>query len=582
MLNRSFLKYLILQNKKIHLLLIVLSITVISVLEVLGIGAIPAYLYHIINPEIISEKFPSLFNFLLNFTSKENLSVFILILLVVLFLIKNLIIFFIQIFQINFWMKLRINLSTNIFLYYLSLPLVKFSKINPSIMINNILTESANSSAFIRDFIILVNEILFLLILTSLIIITQPPAIITAIAILFFTSYVFYYSVKSKVKIKGDEGLSFREKYIKFLNQGFGLFRETLVYGKKDYVLSNFEKNIELELKTSAYSKIIGEVPRLLIEVISVTIIFCLTYFYFKNDSVNIKELIPTITLFVIAFIRLIPSVNKIVVQLNRLKFFSTSTYNLSKILFSDELISSKKKSIFSKENIERKFENLILKDVSFNYKDRSDKIKTLEDISFEIKKGEKVAIIGETGAGKSTLLNLIMGIIKYHSGQIFINKDKELKENKNFWFSKLSFVPQDVYLFDGHISQNIILNQNENNDQFYQRLEDVCKKAEIYDFVKSLKSQFKTVVGDRGVEISGGQKQRIGIARALFHTSEILFFDESTSSLDSDTEEKIIKNITSEKNLTFVAATHKISLLKYFDKVIEINNGKVKNIKIN
>ena len=206
-------------------------------------------MYYIINPEIIGEKFPSLHNFLLKFTLKENLSVFILILLVVLFLIKNLIIFLIQIFQIDFWMKLRINLSTNIFLYYLSLPLVKFSKINPSIMINNILTESANSSAFIKDFIILVNEILFLLILTSLIIITQPPSIIIAISILFFTSYVFYYSVKSKVKIKGDEGLSFREKYIKFLNQGFGLFRETLIYEKKDYVLSNFEKNIELELK---------------------------------------------------------------------------------------------------------------------------------------------------------------------------------------------------------------------------------------------------------------------------------------------------------------------------------------------
>ena len=94
-------------------------------------------------------------------------------------------------------------------------------------------------------------------------------------------------------------------------------------------------------------------------------------------------------------------------------------------------------------------------------------------------------------------------------------------------------------------------------------------------------KNQFKTAVGDRGIEISGGQKQRIGIARALFHTSEILFFDESTSSLDSDTEEQILKNITS-KNLTFVAATHKISILKYFDKIIEISNGKIKSIKIN
>ena len=165
------------------------------------------------------------------------------------------------------------------------------------------------------------------------------------------------------------KGYLLGKSILNFLNQGFGLFRETLIYEKKDYVLSNFEKNIELELKTSAYSKIINELPRLLIEVISVTIIFCLTYFFFKNESDNIKELIPTITLFVIAFIRLIPSVNKIIVLLNRLKFFSTSTYNLSKILFSDELISLKKGSFLSKENIERKFENLILKNVSFNLK---------------------------------------------------------------------------------------------------------------------------------------------------------------------------------------------------------------------
>ena len=174
-----------------------------------------------------------------------------------------------------------------------------------------------------------------------------------------------------------------------------------------------------------------------------------------------------------------------------------------------------------------------------------------------------------------------MLGLLEYNEGKILLNNKIDLKSNLKNWYSNLSFVPQEVYLFDGSIKENIIL-KDDLDQEGYSNLIEVTKDSQIDSFISNLEKSFETNVGDRGVEISGGQKQRIGIARALFHNNGVLCFDEATSALDTKTEDLIVSKITSDENTTFISVTHRVNTLKYFNKVITVKDGRILSIIVN
>ena len=213
------------------------------------------------------------------------------------------------------------------------------------------------------------------------------------------------------------------------------------------------------------------------------------------------------------------------------------------------------------------KFEN-----VNFTYKKTG--IKVFESFNLKINKGEKLGIIGNIGSGKTTLLDLISriydpneGIITFKNNNI---KDFRLENIRN----RISYVPQNSFLFSESIKNNIGFgNINANLDKII----DAAKKSEIHDEILKFKDGYKTILGERGVTLSGGQVQRISIARALLKDASIFLFDDCFSSLDSDTEEKLISNLhRSFKEKTLVIATHRLSCLKYSDRIIVLEDGKI------
>lgn len=216
---------------------------------------------------------------------------------------------------------------------------------------------------------------------------------------------------------------------------------------------------------------------------------------------------------------------------------------------------------------------SLSLKGVSFIYSEAIKK--SLTDVSLTIPKGSMVGFIGHSGAGKSTLINILTGLLSPTEGSIFVDATELESLQGTGWAKKIGYVPQACYLADGTLAQNIaFVDWGKTVD--YNRVECCCKMAAI-DFLDLLPDGLDTQIGERGIKLSGGQVQRIAIARALYHSPEILILDEATSALDSQTEAAIQETVLSLKEtMTVLVVAHRLSTVTPCDVVYLIKDGRV------
>uniref|UniRef100_UPI0040499B19 ABC transporter ATP-binding protein n=1 Tax=Flavobacterium sp. TaxID=239 RepID=UPI0040499B19 len=210
---------------------------------------------------------------------------------------------------------------------------------------------------------------------------------------------------------------------------------------------------------------------------------------------------------------------------------------------------------------------------VSFEYEDT--KIKALDQISFEVKKGKTLAILGKTGSGKSTLLTLISRLYDTTSGTVYID-NKDIKDLNLFDLrNQISVVPQDAFLFSDSIKNNIKFGNENATDE---EVMDAAKKAVVHDNIMNFNQQYETVLGERGITLSGGQKQRVSIARALIKNAPVLLLDDCLSAVDTETEETILNNLLDYcKNKTTIIVSHRVSSAKNADWIIILDEGKIK-----
>jgi ATP-binding cassette subfamily B multidrug efflux pump len=215
---------------------------------------------------------------------------------------------------------------------------------------------------------------------------------------------------------------------------------------------------------------------------------------------------------------------------------------------------------------------NIKFDQVSFTYPDTG--IQAIKNVSFEIEKGQFVAIIGRTGSGKSTLANLIMRMYDVDKGSISVDHSPLKDINLNNYRSQIGFVPQEVFLFSDTIKNNIAFGLDEVTDQ---EIETAAKDAAVYYNIIDFEQKFETMLGERGITLSGGQKQRVSIARALIKEPRLLIFDDCLSAVDTRTEEEILNNLSRiMKNRTSILIAHRISTIKNADKIIVLDAGKI------
>jgi len=213
-------------------------------------------------------------------------------------------------------------------------------------------------------------------------------------------------------------------------------------------------------------------------------------------------------------------------------------------------------------------------KDVSFVYPESG--TKAVQQVSFEISKGETLAIIGKTGSGKSTIADLVCRLFDATSGEVLIDGRDIKSVNLNNLRSEIGYVPQEVFLFSTSIKNNISFGLQD-QDIPQARIEEAARKAAIDSNIKTFKKGYDTLLGERGITLSGGQKQRISIARAIIDEPKILIFDDCLSAVDTETEEEILSNLKElMKDSTSIIISHRISSIKHANRILVMDEGRI------
>lgn len=228
---------------------------------------------------------------------------------------------------------------------------------------------------------------------------------------------------------------------------------------------------------------------------------------------------------------------------------------------------------IQNKQSVPEKIEgNIRFDNVSFTYPDTG--IEALKNVSFEVKKGQTIAVIGKTGSGKTTIIDLIARMYDVSKGQIFIDGKPIQQVNLQSLREAISVVPQETFLFSDTIKNNLLFGNKKATDE---QIVEATQRAVVHHNIMDFTHQYDSVLGERGVSLSGGQKQRVSIARALLKNAEIYLLDDCLSAVDTDTEEKILYNLNEFfKNKTVIIVSHRVSITKNADKILMLNNGEL------
>ena len=329
-----------------------------------------------------------------------------------------------------------------------------------------------------------------------------------------------------------------------------------------------FKNNLFFVANTRKKMLILNQIPRVWLESLAILSISALIYFLSNQKGSEI--LISTIGLFAAAAFRLLPSLNRIMLAAQVLRYGYAATNRVHQEL---EILKSKNIIISDKfEELPEQFKSINFSNVNFGYNTNQ---KILNNINLKICKGDFIGVAGVTGSGKSTFVDILTGLIEPVSGQVLYNEKLDIIDFEKSWQSKIGYAPQMYNLLDDTILNNITFNDKEIEKKLII-LKESLKIAELEKFIETLPDKLNTKIGERGIKLSGGQKQRIIIARALYRNPEILILDEATNALDSDTEQKIIKNLLmKKKNISIIMITHRESSLLACNKIFRLQKDK-------
>ena len=577
-MNKSYIlkinKILSFDQKKNFFFFFFLSL-ISMMLEMLGIGLIIPFLTIFTQDISVIQEYKILNNFNIIQFSKVELISYSVFILIILYSIKASFLTYVSYKEVKFISKIRIELTESLFTKYINKPYEYFLNINSAQLIRNIndVTVFVN---LIKSLLLLLTEIVVLIGVAAVVILYEPVAAILTIILLSILGILFQSLIHQKAKKWGEERRDADGFRLKQMQESFRSIKDIKILNKENFFIKIFSDFNKISANTQLKQSFFISLPRLWLEVIAIIGFSFLVLFLIKENEDPVK-LITTLGLFAAATFRLLPSVTRVMNSFQNIQFSAVVTDSLFKELREKKDNNNFIKSRLAIDNHKNKInfsEKIELKNISFKY-DKTEKF-ILRNINFIIQKGSAIGIKGESGVGKTTLINILLGLLQPSEGNILIDGNKINQSSIKEWQKNIGYVPQSIFLSDDSLRKNIAFGLSDDLiDE--EKVKNSIMEAKLDEFIKSTHDGLDTKIGELGSRLSGGQIQRIGIARSLYNNPDLIILDEFTSSLDRETENKVINEINDIKGKkTVVMISHKESTLLKCDTVFKLKDNEL------
>ncbi len=553
------------RDVKLVLFLSILS----SLAESISIAMLVPFVSFFVNPEnyIFNNLFKSFFD-LFNITNEKNILASIAFGFIFIVLLSS----FVKLKYIKSSNILTENITSDfrikIFKFLINQDFSYHFKHGSNEIMSNLSQKTRAFVTIVFSTMNIINSILISLAVIIVLIVNEPfytPLIIACI-ILFF--YIIF-RVKSSSVLKRGQTVNLNQNLmIDVFQNTVGYLPEVIIYNVRKFFLTTLSKFSKEVAVSASDVRTIAMSPKIYLETFVITLVIFVVYFSDLGDR-SIEANISYFAILAFGTQKCLPLINNVYNLSINFKNATPTVNSFLEILdrgSTDEIKDQEYEALNFNRSIK-------LENISYQYEKTLPTI--LNKFSFDIQKGEKIAIKGTTGSGKSTLVNIISGLLSPSNGKIYVDDFLINSKNLKNWQKNVAIVPQTVFLNDASVLENIAIALDKSSIDI-EKVTKSAKLAQIDNFIQSLPNKYDERVGERGVRLSGGQRQRMGIARAIYRNAKVIILDEPTNALDLETEKLVMDSITKlSKNITLIMISHSNTSLKYFDKIIDLDKVK-------
>ncbi len=499
-----------------------------------------------------------------NLSDIVNFSLFV----IIFYLLKNFYVFWFVISQQRILTNAQLRLSKNIYYGYIKSKLNKIININTKKIIQDINVETEKLFyEYFQSLFTLITETIIILLILIFFLYNEPLISIYLVSlslVIYFSAAKIFFNKSSDM---GQKRIESFEKLSNIVNASIGLFKELKVMKKINLFSNKFDKDLSIYVKSRYFDNITSELPKTFIEVFIVSVIISIVIILILLNQ-TLENLIPTLSMFAIGSIRIMPSINRVAVASHNMKFYGET---ISQLVFDLDYFN------YTKDRTSLKKNNFIKNKIEFKNVGYSlEKKNIFYDLNLKISYKDKILILGKSGSGKTSFLKILAGLVPITDGYI----NSGMLKNYSFLRFKepISFLSQENFIVDKKsIYYNITLkDKNESSKKDLENFKRVSKIANLVDFFSKLQLKEDTILNEGASNISGGERQRICIARSLFSNNKLIIMDEPFSSIDKQNSDEIFQNILREcKDKTLILSNHKIINKNYFNKVLYFQKDK-------
>ncbi len=578
------LNYIFDKKQKGQLLLLAVLILIGGVVETLGVSMMLPVVSVILTPETLHrqlEKYSFLNDLVLGLGLDTDLKLacFLLVLLIFLFVFKNLYLLFLVYKQNTFVSRARNDMISRVMREFLNRPYEDYLGADIPTVFRITDSDIPKTFTLMLSLLSLSTELVVSVCLGAVLLYVNWQMTVLIVAVLLVLTLLITKVLKPRLNVIGRRNQETQSRIAKWRIQAIYGLKDVKVLNRQDFFIKNYYESGKIGADIDRNYTVMNNIPRLMIETVfmAVVLLYILVYLVKGGDA---TALLPQLSTFAVAAVRIMPSANRINTYLTEVAYNQFSLdfvyNNLTESMKTDKAMRAERAAIAGPAlHLEKEIE---LKNITFAYPDSE--VNIFKDANMRVPRGKSVGIMGPSGAGKSTIVDILLGLLHVQSGEILCD-GSNIFSNYDSWLAQIGYIPQSIYLVDESIRDNIAfgIDAKEIDDK---RIWEVMEEAQLADFVRTLPEGLDTRIGDRGVRLSGGQRQRIGIARALYHNPEILVFDEATSALDNETEAAVMEAINSfHGKKTMVIIAHRLNTIANCDIIYEVKDEQIKETSL-